>query len=93
MFHQLLQQQEINFIFAMIVRQWHFLTLVISSKGGDNLNIPSWQASKYSHQTRFLGKDKILLSYRHLIAIDYKIKTGQTPFTLTEMLDIFLLNL
>ena len=85
--------QDVNFIFAMIIRQWHNLLLVLNLKEDSATGLTSWQISKFKRQASAFTSARLLNSYRKLIAIDYQIKSGLTPFSQKELLDIFLINL
>lgn len=93
MFNVLIKTQDINFIFSMIIRQWHNLLLTLSLKNDDAIGLTSWQIAKLKRQAASFTSPKLLNSYRKLIAIEYKIKSGSTPLRLKEWLDIFLVNL
>lgn len=93
MFNNLIKTQDVNFIFAMIIRQWHNLLLTLSQKNYGAIGLTSWQLAKLKRQATSFTSPKLLNSYRKLIFIEYKIKSGLTPLSLKEWLDIFLVNL
>jgi len=93
LFHACLQQREAELIFSLLLRRFHFLVITadLGKKGLADLN--PWQADKLMHQARYFTADKLILSYRKLIFLEYQLKSGQTPYTLSELLDIFLVTL
>ncbi|MCJ7741015.1 hypothetical protein MUP32_06935 [Candidatus Microgenomates bacterium] len=92
LFHNLLKQTEAELVYAMILRQWRNLIVV---KDNPTLlpGFAPWQIGKLKSQSRGLSLEEYILSYRKLLAIDYQIKSGQTPYRLEQLLDIFLANL
>ena len=76
----------------MILRQWRLLLMVKDQEAAVE-GLASWQAGKLKYQGRAFTMDTLINSYRQLLAIDYKIKTGQTPYSLRQLLDFFLLNI
>lgn len=92
-FHDLLRQIEAELIFYMIIRQWRNLIIVkdVGVKGMELM--PVWQAGKFARQANYFPLEGLISNYRQLLAIDYKIKTSSSPYTLKQLLDIFLLNL
>ena len=91
-FHNLIAHTEVELVFAMILRQWRLLLMVKDQEAAVE-GLASWQAGKLKYQGRAFTMDTLINSYRQLLAIDYKIKTGQTPYSLRQLLDFFLLNI
>lgn len=92
-FHELLRQIDAELIFYMIIRQWRNLITVKDVGVTGMLPMPVWQAGKFARQANYFSLENLILNYRQLLAIDYKIKTSSTPYSLTQLLDIFLLSL
>lgn len=90
-FHQLLKQKEAEIIFVMLVRQVRMLLIVADGEVPPSLS--SWQLQKFRRQSQFFSVPKLVSLYRQLLAIDVKIKTGASPLTLPQLLDIFLCTL
>lgn len=91
--HELLKTESPEVIFVMIIRQLRYL-LLAKDRSDDYLkDLQPWQKAKFMRQAGYFGEAQILLLYRKLLDIDYKIKTGKTPLTLRQLLDLFLLNL
>ncbi len=93
MFHSLLATLEAEMIFSMIIRQWRNMIIAIDANKLNPAGLASWQLGKLRAQARFFGNNKLISSYRTLLTIDYKIKSGLTPFNMRQLLDIFFLNL
>lgn len=93
MFWQLLKQKEAEFIFVMILRQLRFL-IIAKDMGQRGLrDLSPWQARKFTNQSRFFSFEELTLAYRSLLTLEYKIKTGRTPYSFSKALDIFLATL
>ncbi len=92
-FHTLLKEEPAEILFVMIVRQFRNLLLLKDPQQGKPSPLPPWQASKLSSQLRVFSQEKLVANYRKLLDIDYKIKSGLTPLSLPQLLDIFLLSL
>lgn len=92
-FHELLQQIDAELIFYMMMRLWRNLITVkdVGVKGMEPM--PVWQAGKFARQANYFPLMNLISNYRRLLAIDSKIKTSSSPYTLKQLLDIFLLNL
>ncbi len=92
-FHILLATQDAELIFALLLRLVRQLILA-SDMGRDAIGkLPGWQAEKYLRQANRWSTTGLILIYRQLLTIDVKIKTGQTPYNLSELLDLFFLSL
>ncbi len=92
MFHNLLQQTEAELVYVMILRQWRNL-IVVKDDPALLPGFAPWQIGKLKSQSRGLSLEQYIVSYRKLLAIDYQIKSGRTPYRLEQLLDIFLVNL
>lgn len=95
-FHRTLKESETEIIFAMIIRQFRLmLSLIQDSK--DNIDevkrIAPWQKTKLMRQASLFGEEKLKAIYKKLYLIDKKTKTGKTNLTLTQNIDILLLEI
>lgn len=90
LFHTFLENREAEFIYVMLLRQFRYLIIGKDLGVSGFKDISPWQAKKFTSQSRYFTMAKLVSSYRQLLSLDYKIKTGQTPYTLAELLDIFL---
>lgn len=93
LYHALLAQREPELVLAMLFRQLRLLIIAkeLGEKGLKTL--ASWQAYKFIKQANLFTTEKLYKAYRSLLLIDYNVKTGQTPYNLSQLLDIFLINL
>lgn len=92
-FHELNKTYETEYIYVMILRQIRLLIIVSDRQVKEIPSLFSWQLSKLTNQTRYFNSISLISLYRQLYTLDYKIKLGLTPFTLSQLLDFFLLNL
>ncbi|MBI2616928.1 hypothetical protein HYW55_02260 [Candidatus Gottesmanbacteria bacterium] len=92
-FHRLLTQSDAELVYAMLIRQWRYLILARDLGLSGLHSLSPWQARKFMDQSHQFSLDDLQKSYRQLLAIDASVKSGQTPFTTSQLLDIFLVNL
>ena len=93
MMHKLKLQKSIEFILTMLIRQWHLLIIVKDPKSRQSSGLASWQIAKLLNQARLFDMDKLIASYRQLLQAEYQLKTGKTPYNLSQLLDLFIVNL
>lgn len=95
-FHNTLNTTEPEIIFSMIIRQFRLL-LGISSDDKNNIDelkrIAPWQKTKLLRQSSLFNTNKLEKIYKKLYIIDKNLKTGKTNLTLTQNIDIFLLEI
>jgi DNA polymerase III delta subunit len=88
LFHTLLESEASELVFTMLVtrvRQLLQITGGITPSG-----MQEWQASRLTKQAKFFTIDRLLAMYKKLLLIDYSIKSGTSPFTLKEQLELWL---
>jgi DNA polymerase III delta subunit len=92
-FHQLLEQEEAELIYVMILRQMRNLIIAkdLGAKGFGTM--PSWQFDKFIRSVVSQKLDDLISMYRKLLLIDFQVKTGQTPLKLPALLDLFFVSL
>lgn len=93
LFHELIKNEAPEVIFVMIVRQIRSMLLAKDQKADYLSKFAPWQKTKIKVQAADFSLQDLLSAQRRLLDMDYKIKSGQTPFNLVKLLDIFLLNL
>ena len=95
-FHKTLNETESEIIFAMILRQFR-LMLGLISDSTENIDevkrIAPWQKTKLTRQASLFGEEKLKNIYKKLYKIDKTTKTGKTNLTLTQNIDILLLEI
>lgn len=93
LFHAVLEQREAELIFALFLHKFRYL-IIASDLGKKGLaELSPWQINKLMYQSRYFSTEKLINLYRLLLSFDYKIKSGQTPYALSQLLDIFLATL
>lgn len=91
--HELLLNEPAEIIYIMIVRQ--FRNMILAKEGNPKYfgSLQPWMLNKFRSQARYFSMDELIVNYRKLLDIDYKIKSGLTPLPLSKLLDIFILTL
>lgn len=92
-FKELVKLRDAELVFAMILRQIRLLLLIKHSSTGTMVGFAPWQLQKISRQANAFTNEQLLAVYRQLLLIDYKIKTGATPYNLEQLLDIYFISL
>ncbi len=93
-FHELLTQTDVDFVFAMIVRQFRLLLAVSEPDSIEEIKrLGPWQITKLNKQRSYFTETKLLSCYNNLFSIDNKLKTGTLSLTLVQAIDFFLINL
>lgn len=90
-FHESLNSASNTFIFAMLTKQ--ISKLIIAKSTPESLTGQGWQNSKVIKQAREWSVEQLKLAHKKLLLIDNNIKTGNTKLDLTQLLDIFLIEL
>lgn len=92
-FHSLITQKDASVIHTMLVRQFRLL-IIAKDTGAEGLSdMQSWQIHKFLQQSKYFSRLELTNDYRELLSIEYKVKSGKTPYSLSQLLDIFLLTL
>ena len=80
----------------MIIRQFRLL-LGLSESSNNNIDeikrLAPWQKSKLVRQASLFGVDKLKQIYKMLYKIDKSQKTGKSPLTLVQDIDILMLEI
>ena len=92
-FHSLRKEKEAELIFALIVRQFRLLIMMSDAKIVASGKLAPWQITKFRQQAKNFPADSLMQNYRALLNIDYRLKSGLTPFKMDQLIDIFLVNL
>lgn len=75
-----------QFIFLMLSR--HIRSLILTKEGLSSSRIKQWQIYKLNSQAKHWSLDKLLDFYEGLLRIDISLKTGRSPYSVKESLDI-----
>ena len=89
LFHQALETEEEYFCFIMLIRQ---IRLLIHTKEGTASGAPFMQA-KLAKQAQSLSLEQLLSIHAKLLEIDYQQKRSLSPLSLTQQLDLLLLEM
>lgn len=96
LFHQVLQTNEPELVFFMLIRHFRIL-LAMTESSSETIDevkrLAPWQISKLQRQARLFSDDKLKRIYKHIHDIDVAQKTGTSSLTLTQAIDFFLADL
>ncbi len=96
MFHDVLKTTEAQVIFFMIIRQFR-LMIALFEKSKNNIEdvkrLAPWQRNKLFRQASLFGLDKLKKTYKKLYKIDKSQKTGSSSLTITQQIDMLLLEI
>jgi DNA polymerase III delta subunit len=67
--------------------------LIQIQSGVTPTKLQSWQVSRLTNQSRSFTMDKLLKSYANMLDMEYKLKTGLSPFTMSEMIKQWIIEL
>jgi len=94
-FHNALEGSEPEIVFAMIIRQ--FRLLIGISSNGNNIEevkkLADWQMKKLKNQASLFGMTKLKEIYKKLYKIEKSAKTGSSNLSLTQNIDILLIEI
>lgn len=86
-FHQIIETQDAEFVFAMLVRQIRMLLSYVSD--GSYSGSP-FGRNKIVTQSSHFRLDTLLRLHKSLLAIDLGQKTSRSPLSLTQEIDLWL---
>jgi len=87
LFQKVIQEKDPQFVFNMIIRQFHLLILVDQKS---NSNLPDWQVSRLKKQLQLFSSEKLFHIYKKLLEIDFRQKNSLSPGGLKQELDLLL---
>lgn len=85
---QTLKTEPAEVVFALLVRR--IRELIQIKDGITPEKLQAWQASRLTNQARRFTMDELIAMHTKLVHIDIAIKTGASPFTLTQHLEQFI---
>lgn len=91
-FHLAIKKDVPELIFTMIIRQFRYLLMVKELKK-EVKELTPWQLTKFMRQAEYFTLEKLIDLYRKILEIDVKIKSGETPFSLTQEIRLFLMEI
>lgn len=92
LFNQSTLHDEVELLFAMLVRQFHYI-IMVKDMGKNVAELTPWQTAKFAKQAENFTLKDLIIHYGQLLDIDVKIKTGATPFNLTQEVKLFLISI
>ncbi len=91
LFEECVRVDREELIFVMLVRQVRYL-IMAKDLGRALPDLSSWQISKIMKQGDFFTTRELYNLYHKLYDIEVRIKTGSSPFSLTQELKLFLIS-
>ncbi len=88
---QALDLDAAELIFALLVRRVRQLIQLRDNVTPEGLQ--GWQAGRLTSQAKYFTMDRLLSMEKALLSIDVSIKTGTSPFSLAQQLELFLIDL
>lgn len=89
--HRALETDSVERIFSMIIRRVRELIMIKDGVTPEGLQ--SWQAARLTSQARLFTMEKLLTMEKCLLAIDISTKTGTSPFSLAQQLELLFVDL
>lgn len=86
LFHQIANEKNLDMFFYLLSKR--IRDLLIIKNRGQLEKIPSWQLTKLKKQAQSWEEEKLIAVYQSLFRIEIDRKTSQTPFTLSDAIDI-----
>jgi DNA polymerase III delta subunit len=90
LFHQALSQEDEWYCFIMLARQ---VRLLIQAQEGQIKGVAPFMVSKLKKQAATFSSEQLLRFHHRLLELDQKHKTSASGLTLTQDLDLLLLQL
>jgi len=78
-------------VWSMMITRMRQLIQIQS--GVTPTKLQAWQVSRLTNQSRSFTMDKLLKSYSKMLEMEYSLKTGFSPFTMTEMIKQWIIEL
>jgi hypothetical protein len=78
-------------IFSMIVRRIRHLIQLRDGIVPDTLQ--GWQASRLTRQAKLFTMDRLVAMYKRLFDMEFSVKNGSSPFTISQLIEQFLVDL
>lgn len=91
LFQKTLETHAPELTYTMIVRRIRQLIQVADGVIPEGLQ--SWQVSRLTSQARSFTMNRLIDRYRRLLDMEYSIKSGVSPFSLTQLLEQYLIDI
>ncbi|MEK7533327.1 MAG: hypothetical protein AAB542_02725 [Patescibacteria group bacterium] len=90
-FSQTVAHTASEIVFVLLVRRVR--QLIQLSDGIAPEGLQGWQAGRLTAQSRHFTMEQLVAMHKDVLEIDIAIKTGASPFTLTQLLEQFIIKL
>lgn len=90
-FTQTVVTEPVEVVFILIIRR--IRQLIEVADNSTPVGLQDWQAARLTSQARHFTIKQLVAMHEQLLNIDIAIKTGSTPFTLTQLLEQFIIKL
>ncbi len=87
----LIEKEAPELVSTMIARRLR--QLIQLSDGVTPAGLQGWQATKLTHQAKLFTMDRLLFMYKKLLEMEFSIKNGSSPFSLSQLTEQFIIDL
>lgn len=91
LFHQTIESEKVELVFSMIVKRIRQLLMIKYAEVPDGL--AAWQVGKLNQQAKGFTQQQLHAVHTQLLDTDMGIKTGNSPFSLTQHIEQILFDL
>lgn len=88
---QVVASEPVEIVFVMLIKRVRQLIQLKDGVTPDGLQ--SWQAGRLTTQARNFTIEQLIAMHAQLLTTDIAIKTGSSPFTLTQLVEQLIINL
>ncbi len=88
---QLMETEPPELVFSMMIRRNRQLIQLSDHVTPEGLQ--GWQTKGLTNQARLFTMDRLLVMHTSLLDIEYSLKIGSSPFTLSQLIEQFLVDL
>lgn len=89
-YEKLIETEPPELIHSMLAKRVRQLIQLRDGVTPDGLQ--GWQAGRLTQQAKQFTMDRLLFMYKKLLAMEFSIKNGSSPFTLSQLTEQFLLE-
>lgn len=90
LYKQVIVSEAPELVFSMFSKRIRQLIQILDGVTPDGLQ--GWQLARLTRQAKLFTMDRLLSMYKKLLEIEYSVKNGSSPFTLTELTEQFLID-
>ncbi len=85
------QTEAAELIFSMIVRRVRQLIQLRDNVIPEGL--AGWQLTRLTRQAKLFTMDRLISMYKNLLEMEFSVKNGSSPFTLSQLTEQFIIDL